>query len=94
MAFLMDGNSCMPNKIKVLTNPNRWAERRNLYENYAFARDLIPQILDRIVTVEEKRGELRTPLTGHCLAIERFEGAEHFCNLLAALGKESFFRGY
>ena len=37
---------------------------------------------------------MRTPLTGHCLAIERFEGAEHFCNLLAALGKESFFRGY
>lgn len=94
VAFLMDGNSCMPGKIKVLTNPNRWAEGRNLYENYAFAKDLIPQILDRIVTVEEKRGELRTPLTGHCLAIERFEGAEHFCNLLAALGKESFFRGY
>ena len=94
MAFLMDGNSCMPNKIKVLTNPNRWAEGRKLYENYAYAKDLIPQILDRIVTVEEKRGELRTPLTEHCLAIERFEGAEHFCNLLAALGKESFFRGY
>lgn len=94
VAFLMDGNSCMPGKIKVLTNPNRWAEGRNLYENYAFAKDLIPQILDRIVTVEEKRGELPTPLSGHCLAMERFEGAEHFCNLLAALGKESFFRGY
>lgn len=51
-------------------------------------------ILDRVVAVEEKRGELRTPLTGHSLAIERFEGAEHFCNLLAALGKENFFRGY
>lgn len=27
-------------------------------------------------------------------AIERFEGAEYFCNLLAALGKENFYRGY
>lgn len=94
VAFIMDGNACMPGKIKVLTNPNRWAEGRNLYGNYPFTKELLPQILDRVVTVEEKRGELRTPLTGHCLAIERFEGAEHFCNLLAALGKENFFRGY
>ena len=94
VAFLMDGYSCMPGKIKVLTNPNRWAEGRNIYDKYPFARELMATILDRVVSVEEKRGELRTPLTGHSLAIERFEGAEHFCNLLAALGKESFFRGY
>lgn len=94
VAFLMDEVSCMPGKIKVLTNPNRYVEGRNLYENYPFAKELIPEILDRMVTMEEKRGELCTALTRHCLAIERFEGAEHFCNLLAALGKENFFRGY
>ena len=94
MAYLLDEKNGMPGKIKVLTNPNRWAEGRNLYEKYPFAKELMRTVLDRAVSVEEKRGELRTPLTGHCLAIERFEGAEHFCNLLAALGKESFFRGY
>ena len=94
VAFLMDAKTCMPGKIKILTNPNRWAAGRNLYENYPFTKDLVSQILDRIVTVEEKRGQLPTPLTKHCLAVERFEGAEHFCNLLAALGKEGFFRGY
>ena len=94
VAFLLNENSCMPSKIKILTTPNRWAEGRNLYEDYPFAQALISEVLDRIVAVEEKRGELRTPLTGHCLAIERFEGAGHFCNLLAALGKENFFRGY
>ena len=94
VSFLMDGKACMPGKIKVLTNPNRWVEGRNLYEKYPFTKELVATILDRVVSVEEKRGELRTPLTGHALAIERFEGAEHFCNLLAALGKESFFRGY
>ncbi len=94
MAFLLDGKIHMPYKIRSLTRPTRWVDSRNLYEQYDFARDLIAQILERAVTVEEKRGELPTPLTGHCLSIERFEGAEHFCNLLAALGKENFFRGY
>ena len=94
MAFLMDQKSCMPGKIKILTNPNRWPQGRGIYETYPFARDLVSRMLDRVVTVEEKRGELPTPLTGHCLVLERVEGAVHFCNLLAALGKESFFRGY
>lgn len=93
-AFLLNTKSRLPDKIMDLTNPNRWAAGQHIYETYAFAKELVPQILDRIVTVEEKRGELRTPLTEHCLAIHRFEGAEHFCNLLAALGKENFFRGY
>ena len=94
IAFLMDGKTCMPQKIRALTNPNRLAEGRALYEKYLFTEELLRTILDRVVSVEERRGESRTPLTGHSLAIERFEGAEHFCNLLAALGKEDFFRGY
>ena len=93
-AFLLDETACMPVKIKVLTNPTRWSEGRTLYERYPFAKELMVSVLDRVVSVEEKRGELRTPLTGHSLAIQRFEGAVHFCNLLAALGRESFFRGY
>ncbi len=92
--FFMTADSDLPYKIRVLTNPTRYADGRKLYERYPLARELIPQVIDRIVAVEEKRGELATPLTRHCLAIERFEGAKHFCNLLAALGKESFFRGY
>ena len=94
MAFLADPENAMPGKIKVLTNPVRWREGAHLYESYPWARELMDEFLDRVVTVEEKRGELPTDVTAHCLAIERFEGAQHFCNLLAALGKESFFRGY
>lgn len=37
---------------------------------------------------------MSTPLTNRALCIERFEGASHFCGLLAALGKSGFFRGY
>lgn len=94
IAYLLDGEAAMPAKIKILTNPTRWSEGRDIYEAYPFARELVGQVIHRIVRVEAKRGELPTPLTNHCLAIERFEGAAHFCNLLAALGKENFFRGY
>ena len=35
-----------------------------------------------------------TVLTSAARCIGRFEGARYFCSLLAALGKENFFRGY
>ncbi len=92
--YLTDEYRGMPEKIRILTNPNRWPQGRQIYELYPFARELVNRVVHRAVDVEEKRGELRTPMTSHCLALDRFEGAKHFCGLLTALGKESFFRGY
>lgn len=89
-AYLLEPHSEMPYKIRELTLP----KRREIYQKYPFAQEPVSRVIDRIVSIEEKRGELPTPLTKHCLAIERFEGARHFCSLLAALGKENFFRGY
>lgn len=80
--------------IRMLTNPNRWVEGKNILKQYSWARELADTAVNRIAEVEEKRGELPTPLTMQARAIERFEGAEHFCRLLAALGKENFFGGY
>jgi len=92
-AFLMN-KSCMPEKIRWLSNPAKWPAGRAIFEKYPFAQEIMPKVFERIVDVEEKRGELPTELTAHCLALDRFEGAGHFCNILAALGRESFFRGY
>ncbi len=94
VAFLMDPVACMPRKMTTLTGSGPRFDSREIYDRYPFARELVRDVLDRCVAVEEKRGELPTPLTGHCRNIERFEGAGHFCALLAALGKEHFFRGY
>ncbi len=80
--------------IRVLTNTGRWVQGRKIYETYPWAKEYVDTIVRRIVEVEEKRGEMTTPLTTVARAIERFEGAEYFVNLLAALGKENFFRGY
>ncbi len=94
ISFLMNESSCSPRNISILTNPNHYPDGKKLYESYPFTKTLVPEIIDRIVTLEEKRGELPTQTTGLCLSVKRFEGAHHFCRLLAALGKESFFRGY
>lgn len=94
MEYLLDTEKGMPQKMREVTAPGRCSRGRKRLDTYPWAEELINAFLDRIVTVEEKRGEMPTVLTEHCLAIERFEGAHHFCNLLAALGKESFFRGY
>ncbi len=94
MEFLIFAQDQMPGNIKELTNPKRWPESRALFEKYPWAETIAKALVERIVQIEEKRGELPTDLTSHARSIERFEGAEHFCNLLAALGKESFFRGY
>lgn len=81
--------------IKALTAPHKFAlHGKKIYDAYPWAEDYVKRIIIRIVEVEEKRGELPTALTNAARAIERFEGAEHFCHLLAALGKENFFRGY
>lgn len=84
-----------PSNLSSLTNPGRYQYSREIYELYPKAEEIVKTLVLRVVEVEEKRGELATPLTGLARSIERFEGgAEHFVRLLAALGNEPFFRGY
>lgn len=82
------------NDMEHLTNTVRWNIGKKIYEKYDWAELVVKQIVNRTVEVESKRGELVTPLTPVARSIHKFEGAEYFCNLLAALGKENFFRGY
>lgn len=82
------------NDISMLTNPTRYAVGKQILEAYPWAREFTDRLVHRIVEVEQQRGELATVLTPVARGIYRFEGAHYFCNLLAALGKENFFRGY
>ena len=68
---------------------------RELLAEYPEMKALLAQAIDHVVTVEEKRGELPTPLTRVATRIERFEGGiTHFVKLLTALGDTGFHRGY
>lgn len=84
-----------PHMLSMLTGGRGYgSERGELFEKHPEAKQIIGAVVDRIADVEEKRGELPTELTHHAAALGALYGSEHFVNLLAALGRENFFRGY
>ena len=83
--------------MQFFTENARWEAslQKKINEDYPFFTRFIAQIIDHIVTVEEKRGELATPLTPVAACIGRFTGGvKHFTALITALGKDNFHRGY
>ncbi len=89
--------TAVPRMLSSLTRGGPSNERSSiakLYEDYPEAGEIVRTMVERIVGIEEKRGELKTEVTYHAMAVERLYGSGHFVNLLAALGKENFFRGY
>ncbi|MCL2367765.1 MAG: DUF4132 domain-containing protein [Oscillospiraceae bacterium] len=83
--------------IRSLTASANWAKanQKQMLEKHPFLPDYMERAVERIVTVEEKRGELPTPLSGVASQIGYFKGGiGHFTTLLTALGKDNFFRGY
>jgi len=82
-----------PGALYALTRRNA-PFYKQLTADESWVEEYIDTIVSRVVFVEQKRGELPTPLTNGARNIQYFEGASHFCALLAALGKEDFFRGY
>ncbi|MEL7633972.1 DUF4132 domain-containing protein [Sporomusa sphaeroides] len=79
--------------IRFFTNGGKI--QKEATEQYAFFTAYIDKAVERIVTVEEKRGELPTPLSSVASQIGHFKGgAKHFAALLTALGKDNFHRGY
>lgn len=82
------------NDISMLTNWKRNNWSRDWYQKYPWLKEVVNQANDVMVAVEEKRGEMPTPLTSKANQIYYCEGGYHFISLLAALGKETFYRGY
>jgi len=83
------------NTFEMLTSPGHQGSRgRDLYEKFSWTKPYVKGLVERVVEVEQKRGELVTPVTEAAVGIRRFEGARYFCSLLAALGRENFYRGY
>lgn len=69
--------------------------QKDLDEKYPFLAEQVGKAVERIVAIEEKRGELPTPLTSVASKIGCFKGGvKHFTALLTALGKDQFHRGY
>ncbi|MBR3357175.1 MAG: DUF4132 domain-containing protein [Solobacterium sp.] len=65
-----------------------------LRKTYPWLKEAADTLADRMIRYEALRGQAETPLSRKVMQIREFEGGEYFCQLLAALGKEKFFRGY
>ncbi|WP_256942336.1 DUF5724 domain-containing protein [Bacillus sp. OV166] len=75
--------------VSELTNP-----KDHFLKNYP---DMIPikdRVVQRILEIELKRGDLPTEVTTVAMGIERHEGIGSFVQILLGLDKESFVRGY
>lgn len=84
----------IPMNLKTLSKPDKNNGGLQLFETYPWMKELSSVLIRRMVEVEASRGQLPTDITKKCYDIMRLEGAEFFCQLLSALGKENFFRGY
>lgn len=52
------------------------------------------QIIDRVLEIELKRGDLATAVTKLAMNIKYYEGMEYFVKILLGVDKETFVRGY
>lgn len=82
-----------PEHMQAITGS--YNDGREILEKYPAAKKLLGTAIDRMITIEENRGELPTSLTRVAAHINRFDGGiQHFVSLLAALGNAGFHRGY
>jgi hypothetical protein len=86
----------MSGKYKILEHfsKNRQVKKETA-EIFPLFSEVYEKVIDRIVSIEEKRGDIPTDVTKLVPDIKYFEGgATHFAALVKALEKEKFHRGY
>lgn len=78
------------NNIRKCTNPRMTKKHKDISKLIEI-RDIV---VDKIVSIESKRGELNTEVTHLATSIMKFFGAKHFITILMNTEKNSFTRGY
>lgn len=64
------------------------------FKQYPILEEVTETVVNRVIEIEMKRGDSATDVSAMAKAIRAHYGINHFVNLLVALGKESFTRGY
>ena len=67
---------------------------KEFVEKYPIVAECVQDIVKRVIEIELKRGDIKTPVSELANNIQRHEGAEVFAEILVALGKETLARGY
>ncbi|MCL1988556.1 MAG: DUF4132 domain-containing protein [Firmicutes bacterium] len=61
---------------------------------YPIFMECLQTAVNRVIEIELKRGDTSTEVSSYAMQIGRHEGAERFSQILIAMGKETFLRGY
>ncbi len=80
--------------ISGYTGKSRYGAYKESAEKYPLIQEIINASVKRIIEIELKRGDTPTEVSGLAGAIGYHEGAGVFVEILVALGKETFVRGY
>ncbi|MFP5113010.1 DUF4132 domain-containing protein [Bacillaceae bacterium C204] len=86
---LVGRNETSRDYLSELTNP-----KGHVIKKYPYMKPIKEKVVQRILEIELKRGDLQTDVTTLAMGIERHEGIESFVQILLGLDKESFVRGY
>ncbi|PEC48591.1 hypothetical protein COJ46_01880 [Bacillus sp. AFS077874] len=86
---------------EILSDPKRtkffreiYVENSELVKKYPEITKIAQKILDRVLEIELKRGDLATSVSNFAGGIDYFEGTSYFVQILERLGDEGFVRGY
>lgn len=63
-------------------------------EKYPILAEVTDNIVQKIISIEVKRGDLKTAVSEMAQSIRSHKGVENFVEILVALGKETLSRGY
>lgn len=91
--FHYESQELLATDIRMLTNPNQYEKGKQLYQTYPWLKEVVKQVVDKMIEIELGRGEESTPFSMVVCVIPRLEGSSYLFRFLVALGTESFFRG-
>ncbi|MGF6907483.1 DUF4132 domain-containing protein [Fusobacterium sp. PH5-44] len=80
-------------KMNVYTSKAH-KEKIKDFEEYPCIKIVTENVVERVIEIEMKRGDTQTDVSEMAKNIKVHYGIDHFVNILLALGKETFARGY
>ncbi|CEH28820.1 hypothetical protein AM501_14390 [Aneurinibacillus migulanus] len=89
------GRQSSRDNIRQITTPEGEGYRGNQHlKSFPFMKEFEHTVVERILDLELKRGDLPTEVSSLASKIVRYEGMTHFVDILVGMNSETFVRGY
>lgn len=89
--FHYESQELLATHIQMLTTSNE--KSKQLYDTYPWLKEVVKQVVDKMLEIELCRGEEPTSFSMVLCVIPRLEGSSYLFQFLDVLGKEIIFRG-